>query len=76
MTVTTNDIKNSLRVQTNTDDSLISNYLTAAQDYVHNAVDSTAAIDELQAYSQFDIAVAMLTEFWYHSKPRATLFSG
>ncbi|MCP9311335.1 head-tail connector protein [Lacticaseibacillus paracasei] len=75
MTVTTEDIKNSLRVQTDTDDTLIQNYITAAQDYVHNAVDSTAAIDKLQAYSQFDIAVAMLTEFWYQNRGAVTTAS-
>lgn len=75
MTVTTEDIKNSLRVQTTTDDALISNYLTAAQDYVLNAVDSTATVDKLQVYSQFDIAVAMLTEFWYQSRGAVTTAS-
>ncbi|MGJ0736439.1 head-tail connector protein [Lacticaseibacillus rhamnosus] len=75
MTVTTNDIKNSLRVQTNTDDTLIQNYIKAAQDYVHNAVDSTAKIDALQTYSQFDIAVAMLTEFWYQNRGAVTTAS-
>ena len=42
---------------------------------VQNAVDSTAAIDELQAYSQFDIAVAMLTEFWYQNRGAVTTAS-
>lgn len=68
MTVTTDDIKNSLRVQTDTDDTLIQNYIKAAKDYVHNAVDSTADIAKMEEYSQFDIAVAMMTEFWYQNR--------
>lgn len=75
MTVTTDNIKNSLRVQTDTDDTLIQNYITAAQDYVHNAVDSTADIAKLEEYSQFDVAVAMMTEFWYQNRGAVTTAS-
>lgn len=69
MTVTTDDIKNSLRLESGTqDDALITGYIMAAQDYVRNAVDSTATTDQMEPYSQFDIAVAMLTEFWYQNR--------
>lgn len=69
MTVTTDAIKNSLRLESGTqDDALITGYITAAQDYVRNAVDSTATTDQMEPYSQFDIAVAMLTEFWHQNR--------
>lgn len=69
MTVTTDDIKNSLRLDIGTqDDKLITNYITAAQDYVRGAVDHNAKLDDLEKFSQYNIAVAMLTEFWYQNR--------
>lgn len=69
MAVTVEQIKNSLRLQTgDTDDELIKLYLDAASDYVRNAVDHDQGVDVMNKYSQYDIAVAMLTEFWYQNR--------
>lgn len=76
MTVTLEAIKNSLRLDTDTaDDGLINGYITAAQDYVHNAVDSAAAAEDMAKFSQYDIAVAMLVEFWYQNRGAVTTAS-
>lgn len=68
MTVSVEQIQNSLRLPSGTDADMIQNYITAAGDYVRNAVDSEAAAASFAEYSQFDIAVAMLTEFWYQNR--------
>lgn len=70
MTVSVDDIKNSLRLD-DTDDAevaMLQNYITAAGDYVRHAVDSTIDPKDYEQYSQYDIAVAMLVEFWYQNR--------
>ena len=47
---------------------ILSNTKNSRPDYVRNAVDSTATTDQMEPYSQFDIAVAMLTEFWHQNR--------
>ncbi|MCT4397315.1 head-tail connector protein [Pediococcus ethanolidurans] len=68
MTVTVDDIKNSLRIDLTDDDALIQNYIDVARSYVADAVDSTQNYTQLEAYPQFDFAVSLLTQFWYSNR--------
>lgn len=70
MTVSTEQIANSLRLDniSAADTDMIQNYITAAGEYVRNAVDHTAPESDFEQFSQYDIAVAMLTEFWFENR--------
>lgn len=68
MSVTVQDIKNSLRIDLTDDDMLIQNYIDVAQSYVVDAVDSTQNYTQLEDYPQFDFAVSLLAQFWYSNR--------
>jgi len=62
------DLKNSLRVTHELDDTLLQNYIDTAQDYIVNAVNNNVSIDEFQKYKQFDFAVSLLAQYWYNTR--------
>lgn len=67
MAVTVDQMNISLRLDDTdkADDEMMQRYIDAAGEYVRRAVDGTVAVDAFEQYSQYDIAVGMLTEFWY-----------
>lgn len=62
------DLKNSLRVTHELDDTLLQNYIDIAQDYIRNAVNNNVSIDEFQKYKQFDFATSLLAQYWYNTR--------
>lgn len=67
-TVTDKEITNfkaALYIDGNDDDSMISNYIKTAKQYVQNAVSPTT---DLTKYQQYDFAVQMLSQFWYQNR--------
>lgn len=62
------DVKNSLRVTHELDDTLLQNYIDTAQDYVVNAVNNNVSADVYSKYKQFDFAISLLAQYWYNTR--------
>ncbi|WP_390409490.1 head-tail connector protein [Lacticaseibacillus jixiensis] len=70
MAVTADLIIKSLNLEEDSeaDTVLLGTYIPAAEEFVKDAVDSTAEVADFAAYKQFDMAVALLVEFWYMTR--------
>lgn len=65
------DLKNSLRIDHDFDDSLLIQLLDTAKRYVISAIDSKAEEGVIEAYKQFDWATSLLTQHWYENRDDA-----
>lgn len=65
------DLKNSLRITHELDDTLLQHYLDTATEYVIQAVNGNVGSDEYGKYKQFDFAVSLLTQYWYNNRNAA-----
>lgn len=68
MTVTVQDLKNSLRIDHTLDDSLLDAYLKTAASFVVSAVDSSTPADAYAKDPRFDFAVSLLAQHWYANR--------
>lgn len=59
------NFKQALYIDGNDDDALIADYISAAKDYVQNAVSTQTDVSQRQ---QFKFAVQMLAQFWYQNR--------
>lgn len=66
------DLKLSLRLDEDWDDGLLQNYIDTAQDYIMNAVNSGASLEEFNKYKQFDFATSLLAQYWYINRSMDT----
>lgn len=66
--ITLDNLKNSLRIDHNFDDSLLEQLLETAKRYVISAIDSKAEEGVIEAYQQFDWSVSLLTQHWYETR--------
>lgn len=62
------DLKNSLRITHELDDTLLQNYIDTASSYVMSAVDSNVLEDEFNKYKQYQFAVSLLAQYWYNTR--------
>lgn len=68
MAVTADLIRQSLNLESTEGQSWFDLYIPAAQEFVKDAIDSSASLDDLEIYPQFDIATALLIEFQYMTR--------
>lgn len=68
MAVTADLIRQSLNLESTEGDEWFALYIPAAQEFVKDAIDSSASLDDLESYPQFDIATALLIEFQYMTR--------
>lgn len=68
MTVTLDNIKKAQRIDYTDDDAMLQNMLDAATQYIIDAVDQDATAEQLGAFKQYDMAVSLLTQFWYTTR--------
>lgn len=62
-------IKNALRIDGTQDDALLQGYISAAKDYVANAItDSDEESEQLQSETKYKLAVILLVQFWYSNR--------
>ena len=66
------DVKNSLRIDHDLDDDLITQLIDTASSYIRGAIDSEAIEDEIDGYKQFDWSVSLLAQHWYLNRQEAT----
>lgn len=66
--VTLQDIKNSLRITHELDDTMLQNYIDTAQDYIMSAVDHNVSIESFSKHKQFDFAINLLAQYWYNTR--------
>lgn len=66
------DVKNSLRIDHDLDDNLITQLIDTASSYIKSAIDSEAIEGEIEGYKQFDWAVSLLAQHWYLNRQEAT----
>lgn len=60
-----NNFKQALYIDGDEDNRLIADYISAAKEYVQNAVSTQTDVSEHQ---QFKFAVQMLAQFWYENR--------
>ncbi|MGM0214281.1 head-tail connector protein [Enterococcus sp. AZ109] len=65
------DVKNSLRIDHNLDDTLIDLLIETAADYIISAIDAKAERENIEKYQQFNWAVSLLTQHWYEKRDTA-----
>lgn len=63
--VTTDSIKEALRIDGDDDNQLIDDYIKVAKAYVDEAVGNT---NDLTEYPQYNMAVSLLVQFWYSNR--------
>lgn len=68
MTVTVDDLKQSLRIDHSEDDALLQAYLITAQAYVIGAIDQKLTINDFTDEPRFDFATSLLTQHWYTNR--------
>ncbi|MDN5479621.1 MAG: head-tail connector protein [Chryseobacterium sp.] len=66
------DVKNSLRIDHDLDDDLITQLIYTASSYIRGAIDSEAIEGEIEGYKQFDWSVSLLAQHWYLNRQEAT----
>lgn len=66
------DVKNSLRIDHDLDDDLITQLINTASSYIKSAIDSEALEDDIEGYKQFDWSVSLLAQHWYLNRQEAT----
>lgn len=66
--MTTEEIKNYLRIDHTLDDDLVNNLYQSAREYVKNAIDVTANIRIFDKYTLFERAALLLTAHWYENR--------
>ncbi|AXN35446.1 phage gp6-like head-tail connector protein [Latilactobacillus curvatus] len=66
--MTTEEIKNYLRIDHTLDDDLVDNLYQSGQEYIKNAIDVTADIKIFDKYKLFDRAALLLTAHWYENR--------
>lgn len=66
------DVKNSLRIDHDLDDDLITQLIDTASSYIRGAIDSEAIEGEIEGYKQFDWSVSLLAQHWYLNRQEAT----
>lgn len=66
------DVKNSLRIDHDLDDDLITQLINTASSYIKSAIDSEALEGEIEDYKQFDWSVSLLAQHWYLNRQEAT----
>lgn len=66
--MTTEEIKNYLRIDHTLDDDLVDNLYQAGQEYIKNTIDVTADIKIFDKYKLFDRAALLLTAHWYENR--------
>ncbi|MDD9149332.1 head-tail connector protein [Sporolactobacillus sp. CQH2019] len=71
MPLTTDDLKNQLRIDGTADDIFIQELLSEAQDYVMHSVDSSQTIDVYETHPMFDRACALLVGHWYFNRQQS-----
>lgn len=71
MTLSLDDIKTALRIDTDADDNMLYIFMTAAQDYVTSAVGNDV-VGYYDANSRFDTVVIMLTDHYYKYRSAVT----
>ena len=67
------DVKNSLRIDHDFDNDLITQLIDTANSYIKDAIDSEAIEGEIEGYKQFDWAVSLLAQHWYLNRQEATI---
>lgn len=66
--ITVEDIQNSLRLDGDIDKEMIQRYINTAESYIKSAVDSSIDLSVYRKIPQFNIAVALFTEYLYQSR--------
>ena len=66
------DVKNSLRIDHDLDDDLITQLINTASSYIKSAMDSEALEGEIEGYEQFNWSVSLLAQHWYLNRQEAT----
>lgn len=66
--MTTEEIKNYLRIDHMLDDNLVDNLYQSAQEYVKNAIDVGADVETFAKYKLFERAALLLTAHWYENR--------
>lgn len=66
--MTTEEIKNYLRIDHTLDDNLIDNLYQSAREYVKNAIDVGVDVETFAKYKLFERAALLLTAHWYENR--------
>jgi uncharacterized phage protein (predicted DNA packaging) len=66
--VTLESVKKSLRINHDLDDQLLQDYIETASAYVIGTIDSRLTDDDLKDEKRYNLAVALLAQFWYNSR--------
>lgn len=66
--MTTEEIKNYLRIDHTLDDDLVDNLYQAGQEYIKNAIDVEVNVEDFANYKLFDRAALLLTGHWYENR--------
>lgn len=66
--MTTEEIKNYLRIDYTLDDNLIDNLYQSAREYVKNAIDVGVDVETFTKYKLFERAALLLTAHWYENR--------
>ena len=66
------DVKNSLRIDHDLDDDLITQLIYTASSYIKSAIDSEALDGEIEVYKQFEWSVSLLAQHWYLNRQEST----
>ena len=66
------DVKNSLRIDHDLDDDLITQLIYTASSYIKSAIDSEALEGKIEGYKQFEWSVSLLAQHWYLNRQEAT----
>jgi uncharacterized phage protein (predicted DNA packaging) len=68
MALTIDKLKNELRIDGSDDDDYLTDLMSQAQNFIMNAVDSDAKLDDYEKLPIFDRAVALLVGNWYFNR--------
>lgn len=66
------NIKISLRIDHEYEDSILSALIDTAETYIINAIDSNDTEGIIKEYKQFDWAVSLLVQHWYLNQQEAS----
>jgi len=67
------DIKNSLRIDHNEDNSMLENLIITADDYIFSAISASEEhYEAISEYKQYSWAVSLLVQHWYLNRQEAT----
>jgi len=67
------EIKNSLRIDHNEDDTMLETLIETADDYVFSAISAREEhYEAISAFKQYEWAVSLLTQHWYLNREEAS----